>query len=79
MVKMQTPLGRGFDEGHYPAAHFKNSANYERLKEKYKDNIVYGQQRRWRSICLLILISCVHTIILKQVMQNKPDKESTFK
>ena len=39
-------LGRGFDEGHYPAAPlFKNSANYERLKEKYKDNIVYGQQR----------------------------------
>lgn len=38
-------LGRGFDEGHYPAAPlFKNSANYERLKEKYKDNIVYGQQ-----------------------------------
>ena len=39
-------LGRGFDEGHYPAAPlFKNSANYERLKEKYKDNIVYGPQR----------------------------------
>ena len=39
-------LGRGFDEGHYPAAPlFKNSANYERLKEKYKDNIVYSQQR----------------------------------
>ena len=39
-------LGRGFDEGHYPAAPlFKNSANYERFKEKYKDNIVYGQQR----------------------------------
>lgn len=39
-------LGRGFDEGHYPAAPlFKNSANYERLKEKYKDNVVYSQQR----------------------------------
>ena len=39
-------LGRGFDEGHYPAAPlFKNSANYERLKEKYKDNIVYSLQR----------------------------------
>ena len=38
-------LGRGFDEGHYPAAPlFKNSANYERLKEKYKDNIIYSQQ-----------------------------------
>ena len=39
-------LGRGFDEGRYPAAPlFKNSANYERFKEKYKDNIVYSQQR----------------------------------
>ena len=38
-------LGRGFDEGNYPAAPlFKNSANYERLKEKYKDNIIYSQQ-----------------------------------
>ena len=39
-------LGRGFDEGNYPAAPlFKNSANYERLKEKYKDNIIYSQQQ----------------------------------
>ena len=39
-------LGRGFDEGNYSAAPlFKNSANYERLKEKYKDNIIYSQQQ----------------------------------
>ena len=39
-------LGRGFDEGNYPATPlFKNSANYERLKEKYKDNIIYSQQK----------------------------------
>ena len=44
-------LGRGFDEGNYPAAPlFKNSANYERLKEKYKDNIIYSQHKEILSI-----------------------------
>lgn len=39
-------LVRGFDEGKYPAAPlFKNSANYEKMKTKYKDDIIYSQQR----------------------------------
>ena len=64
-------LGRGFDEGHYPAAPlFKNSANYERLKKSTRIILYMVNKEVASSICLLILIVCHTIILLKQVMQK---------
>ena len=71
MVRSADSLGRGFDEGNYPAAPlFKNSANYERLKEKYKDNIIIVNNKELLSIFRPILTVLPTITPLKQVMQK---------